>query len=215
MRRIIDVLLRKKKGVDASEGSVSADSESGVGAGSGKGHATRSRKEAQAARQRPLVARDRKSAKEAQRTARNEAYAKQQHALAHGIERDLPARDKGRARRFARDYIDAGYNFGELFMPMAILLMVAVFVVGMLKQTELYTVTTLGMYVVIVAGLLHAWFAAYMMSRTLKKYVPDEEIPRGTTFYAFQRAFQVRRWRLPKPQVARGEWPQDSMTPLN
>ncbi|MDO5494813.1 MAG: DUF3043 domain-containing protein [bacterium] len=181
---------------------------------SGKGRATPTRKEAQAARHRPLVINDRKAAKAAQREARNEAYAKQQHAMEHGIDKYLPPRDKGPVRKFARDFIDAGFNFGEMFMPLALGLMGVVLLFGLLQQAELYVYTTMGMYAVIFLGLGHALLESLRMYRTAKRYFREEEIPKGTTFYGFSRAFQVRRWRMPKPQVKRGEWPQATMTPL-
>ncbi|HHW82445.1 MAG TPA: DUF3043 domain-containing protein [Actinomycetales bacterium] len=180
----------------------------------GKGRATPTRKEAQAARHRPLVVDDRKAAKEAQRAARNEAYAKQQHALQHGVEKYLPPRDKGPVRKFARDFIDAGFNFGEMFMPMALGLMGVVLIFGLMQQAQLYAYTTMAMYAVIFIGLGHAALESWRMMWAAKKYFPEEEIPKWTRFYAFQRAFQVRRWRLPKPQVRRGEWPQEKLTPL-
>lgn len=180
----------------------------------GKGHRTPTRKEAQAARYRPLVADDRKLAKEEQRRARNEAYAKQQHAMEHGIDKFMPPRDRGPVRRFARDYLDAGFNFGELFMPLALALMGIVLILGMMQQGELYVYATMGMYALIFLGLGHSIITAFRMYHTARRYFPESEIPKGTVFYGFQRAFQVRRWRMPKPQVARGEWPMDKLTPL-
>ncbi|HZK05882.1 MAG TPA: DUF3043 domain-containing protein [Actinomycetaceae bacterium] len=201
------MLFRKKQAEDAPEPAAETEI-------AGKKHRTPTRKEAQAARHRPLVHDNRKAAKEAERKARNEAYEKQQYALKHSVERDLPPRDKGKARRFARDYIDAGFNMGELFMPVAIVLMVTVLVLSAIGEPDLYFYTTLGMYVIIFASLGHSILEAFRMTGTMKRYFRDDEIPKGTTFYGFQRAFQVRRWRLPRPQVARGEWPQVKMTPL-
>nr|NLD41472.1 DUF3043 domain-containing protein [Actinomycetales bacterium] len=203
------MLFRKKTGAEAPA-SLTPETEPFAG----KGRATPSRKEAQAARHRPLVADDRKAAKETQRRVRNEAYARQQHAMEHGIDQFMPVRDRGPVRRFARDYIDAGFNFGELFMPLALALMAIVLVLGMAGQPELYVYSTMLMYATIFLGLGHAIVASVRMHRLAQKYFPAEDIPKGTTFYGFQRAFQVRRWRMPKPQVRRGEWPQDRLTPL-
>lgn len=180
----------------------------------GKGHATPTRKEAQAARYRPIVTDDRKAARQRAREAREAAFQKQQYALEHNIETGLPARDRGKARQFARDYIDAGFNLGETFMPVALGLMVAVLVLSAIQQREWYLYTTAAMYLAVFLGLGHAAFVSFRMYRELKKYVPEDEIPKGTVFYAFQRAFQVRRWRLPRPRVARGEWPQEKLHPL-
>ncbi len=185
-----------------------------VESSSGKGHSTPKRKESQTARQRPLVASDRKAAKAANRAARNAAYEKQQYAMKHGIEKDLPYRDQGKARRFARDYIDAQFNLGELFLPVAFVLMIVVLILGASQQYNIYMYATFTMYGLISLAIAHAALAAFLMQRQLKRFVPAEDIPRGTSFYAFQRAFQMRRWRLPKAQVARGEWPQDKLEAL-
>ncbi len=67
-----------------------------------KGRPTPTRKAAEAARIRPLVPKDRKEAKRAARAARNARFEAEQRAMVTGEEKYLPARDKGRARRFVR-----------------------------------------------------------------------------------------------------------------
>ena len=42
------------------------------------------------------------------------------------------------------------------------------------------------------------------MRRELKRRFPDEDL-KGTTFYAFMRALQLRFLRLPKPRVKMGQ----------
>ena len=37
---------------------------------------------------------------------------------------------------------------------------------------------------------------------------PRDEIPRGTGYYTFSRMIMPRRWRSPRPQVGRGEFPK-------
>ena len=37
------------------------------------------------------------------------------------------------------------------------------------------------------------------------KHSPEEL--QGGGFYTFMRTFQLRRWRMPRPQVARGQFP--------
>ena len=74
--------------------------------GGKKGRPTPKRKDAEAARIHPLVPKDRKEAKRAARAARNARFDAEQRALVTGEEKYLPARDKGAARRFVRDYVD-------------------------------------------------------------------------------------------------------------
>ena len=93
-----------------------------------KGRPTPKRKAAEAARIRPLVPKDRKEAKRAARAARNARFDAEQRAMITGEEKYLPARDKGAARRFVRDYVDARHSFSEwilaCMMVSIILLMV-------------------------------------------------------------------------------------------
>ena len=54
-------------------------------------------------------------------------------------------------------------------------------------------------------------FYWFILSTGLKRAVgrkfPNES-PKGISFYAVRRTMQMRRWRLPKPMVARGEKPK-------
>jgi hypothetical protein len=50
-----------------------------------------------------------------------------------------------------------------------------------------------------------------MWRRLRKKLIAKfgaEKIVRGTMMYAITRVFQIRRARLPKPQVKHGDWPE-------
>ena len=61
-------------------------------------------------------------------------------------------------------------------------------------------------YGLIVAGVLDA---VLLWRRTKAKIIAKfgEAPPRGSAMYAVIRAFQMRRSRLPRPQVARGDKP--------
>lgn len=176
-----------------------------------KGHATPTRKEAQAARQRPLVIEDRKAAKVAAQQARFEQQQKVNQAMQTGDERYLPQWDKGKARRFARDYVDARFSIGEFFIPLALVVMVLMVVAQ--QWPELAMNMTLGLYIFIFVGMIDAIIMSLMLIRLMRKYFAEGEIPKGTAFYAFRRVFIMRRWRTPRPLVARGEWPQNKAEP--
>ncbi|WP_237206626.1 DUF3043 domain-containing protein [Rothia nasimurium] len=166
-----------------------------------KGRPTPSRKEREAARRTPLVPADRKAAKDAQREADREFRAKQQQALQTGDERYLPANDRGPQRRYIRDYVDARFNVGDIM----IIVILAVFIVGLFSPSmQRYTI-------LLMWGMILLWVIDYMiMWRGLKKKLTEKfgSIEPRSGFYAFNRVMMLRRFRLPKPQVKRGEYPK-------
>ena len=52
----------------------------------------------------------------------------------------------------------------------------------------------------------------FLLSRKLKRRLVDkfgeDQLPAGVVRYGVLRAFQLRRTRLPKPMVGRGQYPQ-------
>ncbi|MDO5727832.1 MAG: DUF3043 domain-containing protein, partial [Bowdeniella nasicola] len=135
----------------------------------GKGRPTPKRKEAEARNYRPPVGgKDRKAAKAEERRRRNELYARQRQAMITGDERYMPLRDRGRPRRFARDYVDARWNIGELFMPLA-LVMILTMLFARLWPAAAY-IATIGMYVVVFGGIIDALFMVWMLRRRLQEH---------------------------------------------
>jgi len=173
-----------------------------------KGHATPKRKEAQQARQRPLVVADRKAAKKAERAKRDELYAKQNEAMTTGdprLEKYLPQRDRGPVRRFARDYVDARWCLGELFLPLAFVILILMMFSSSYPVVAFWA--TVGMYAVVFGGLIDSTVMVYFLRRRLKESFTADQIPGWTGMYAFQRSFMLRRFRMPRPRVERGQWP--------
>lgn len=170
---------------------------------SGKGRPTPRRRESEAARRKPLVPADRKAAARASRVAAKAVRAREQAAMQSGDDRYLPPRDKGPVRRFVRDHVDARRNLGELFLPASIVVVLALMLTGQSQVAGLLVIAVL--YLFIGATIVDAW----LLSRALKRRLTAKfgEVQRGATMYGVLRAFQMRRTRLPKPQVARGEYP--------
>ncbi|MEU9334600.1 DUF3043 domain-containing protein [Streptomyces sp. NPDC048290] len=168
-----------------------------------KGRPTPKRSEART--QRRSVANTPTTRKEASRRSREErraALEKQRKALAGGDERYLPARDKGPVRRFARDYIDSRFNVAEYFLPMAVVILV----LSMVRVGQLQTIALLLWLVVIVLIVLDSFVTGFRLKKRLAEKFPDDN-KRGAVAYALMRSLQMRRLRLPKPQVKRGERP--------
>lgn len=173
----------------------------------GKGRPTPKRKVAEAANRRPLVPQDRKAAakeaKAAQRVERDRQYT----AMQTGDERYLPAKDKGPVRRYVRQYVDARWSLGELFLPVAIVMLL----LNMLLTSVSPELAFLGLVVLYLFIVGMVVDVAIMWRRLRKKLVAkfgDDAIQRGLMMYAITRVFQIRRARLPKPQVKHGEYPE-------
>ncbi|MEN9751985.1 MAG: hypothetical protein RLZZ600_1032 [Actinomycetota bacterium] len=167
----------------------------------GKGQATPRRKDQEAANKRPLVPTDRKVARQEARIAQANAREKARIGIAMGDERYLPARDRGVQRRFARDYVDARYNFGELLVPFMVLVIVTSFIPG----TEIASVSVMWVFVGLV--FIDSMILITLLRRRMEIKFGKNSMERGVRWYAIMRGIQLRPMRMPKPQVARREYP--------
>jgi hypothetical protein len=121
-----------------------------------------------------------------------------------GDETHMPAKDRGPVKRYVRDFVDARWNLGEFFLPVAF---VFIFVNLFATQIpDLAILVLLALYLVVLVTIADA----FIMWRGLKKRLTVKfgEIPRGTAMYAVMRAFQIRRSRLPRPMSKKhGNYP--------
>lgn len=122
-------------------------------------------------------------------------------ALDTGDERYLPFRDKGPIRRYVRDYVDARWNIAEFLMFAALIFVFLSFIPNLTLQGYVM----LAFWVIIVAVVMDC----LLLRRKLKARISEKfEGPgRGDLWYGISRAMQIRRLRLPKPQVSRGQYP--------
>lgn len=166
-----------------------------------KNRPTPKRRDQQAANRRPLIVTDRKAAGKTDKAARREAASRQRAGMLAGEERFLPARDKGPRRRFIRDSVDARWNVGEFLLPVMLLVLLLSFV-----RTSW---ALLAVFVLVYGLILVAVLDAVLMWRRTRKKIEARHgsAQKGDAFYAIMRAFQMRRTRMPKPQVARGQHP--------
>ncbi|MFJ2508025.1 MULTISPECIES: DUF3043 domain-containing protein [Arthrobacter] len=194
---------RKKEAPTAQETvdqAAAAQAESPKSGGStGKGAPTPRRKDQVAARKRPLVPNDRKAAREASRAAMREERLKTRAALDTGDERYLPLRDKGPNRRFVRDVVDARWNVGEFVMIAAAVFVVASFIQNLTVQSFIL----MAFWALIVLVIVDSIRIRFLLRRRLTEKFGSPN--QGDVWYGISRALQLRRFRLPKPQVRRGE----------
>lgn len=167
----------------------------------GKGHATPSRKEREAANKRPLVPNDRKEAARMERARANEERNKARIGLAAGDERYLPMRDRGPQKKYARDFVDARYNVGELMVPFMFLVIIMTFIPSLPVQES--------SFLVLWAFFFIAFTDVMILGVQLRKRVTAKfgSVDKGVRWYAGMRSLQMRPLRLPKPQVKRRQYP--------
>ena len=167
----------------------------------GKGHPTPTRKQAQSKLKvsslAPIVTKDQKRASKAQSKLNRVAH---RAAYLRGDESSLPARDRGPARRFVRNYVDSRRSTGEYFLPI-------IFVVLVLTLFP-FAAVQIGAIALMYAVLLLAVVDGIFLSRKIRKAV-EEKFPgtstKGLGMYAWLRSTQMRRLRAPHPQVKIGD----------
>jgi hypothetical protein len=168
-----------------------------------KNRPTPKRREQEAARKRPLVVTDRKAAREADKLKRREAQLRQRQAMVSGDDAHLPARDKGPVRRFVRDYVDARRNLGEFMLPV----MVLVLALSFIPSPYVFVFVSVGVYGLLGAAALDSWLMWRRLKKVLVAKFGEDKLGRGLAMYAVMRGFQIRRSRMPRPMVKRGEFP--------
>ena len=187
----------------------------------GKGRPTPSRREAEARNKHPVVGggpttvradatkAEKKAAKAARREAWNADRIKQREALISGDDRYLPQRDRGPARRFARDYVDARHSAGEyLLVAVMTVLLLSMLPTVALKAAAvaIQAASVIMLYGLVLVVGVDTWLLRRRVQRLADaKFGPDKA--RGVGGYAMMRALQLRRTRLPRPLIKRGEFP--------
>ncbi|MCU0301334.1 MAG: DUF3043 domain-containing protein [Candidatus Nanopelagicales bacterium] len=170
----------------------------------GKGRPTPTRKEAEAARKHTLkVPSDPKEAKRAAKARAAEERQEARAGLMAGDERYLPARDKGPVRGFVRDFVDSRWAAAELFLPLALV----VLLVGFLPIAGIAGYVSMGWMLLTLFILVDTTLLMLRMNRELKRRWPDPAERKGTTLYAVMRVLQLRRLRIPPPRVRPGGRP--------
>ena len=174
-----------------------------------KGRPTPTRAEAEAARkQRARVPKDPKAAKKAMRERANAERLQQRNALYTGDERYLPTRDQGPIRKRIRKYVDSRISSGEVFLPVALLVMFAAFIQNEQVIIIVNTVWSLMLILVILDGV----WVAVQVGRLVKREYPGHRTA-GHIGYGVVRSMTMRLMRLPRPMYSIGGKPRTPKLP--
>ena len=167
----------------------------------GKGRPTPTRKEAEAARKAALKSpSSRRDLARADKTRRAAERIKVREAMSSGDDRYLPRRDKGPVRRLVRNVVDSRRNVGEYLMPVLVIILLVSLIRAPWAVTAIYALWL----VTIIGTILDSFVLVRRVKREVRAAFPEAST-RGLTGYAILRSTQIRRLRLPKPQVGHGE----------
>ena len=124
--------------------------------------------------------------------------------MARGEDKYLPPRDRGAVRAYVRDVVDSRPHLLGLFMPLALVVVASVLVPVPAVQ-QYMSLFSLAMLMVMIAEGVYLGLST---TRSVRAKFPNEDVSAlGTGWYAFTRATQPRRLRMPKPRVQRGANP--------
>jgi hypothetical protein len=200
-------LTRREKPAEAEAETVADEAAVDAEQATGKGRPTPKRRDSQVRRGPVAAPRTRKEAyarqkqlakeqKRARSSAKPRSAAEQRAALKRGDPSALPRRDQGKTRKLARDYVDS-----HRMVSNYLLLLFPIMIAGVaVPQLQLIVL-------VVFLGLLVEWYIVGRRIRALSMERFGEAQGGNLTigFYAGSRAYLPRRWRLPAPQVERGE----------
>ncbi len=182
----------------------------------GKGRPTPKRREAEAKKRGPVApapltskeARARRKANRGNKEERKAAAAERRAESANrrarmlaGEEKYLLPRDKGPVRAYTRDLVDSRRNLVGLFMPLALVLIMAMFLSPVIQNY-----VTLAMLVMMLFMAGEGYFLGRMINNKVRERYPDS-VDGGFKlgWYAFVRASQIRKMRAPAPRVKPGD----------
>ncbi|MEU7854579.1 DUF3043 domain-containing protein [Nonomuraea sp. NPDC049141] len=175
----------------------------------GKGRPTPKRRDAEGRRRQPVTApKDRKEAYKQARAKQNSERERARQGMLAGDERYFPARDKGPARKFAREWVDSRRLPSQYFLPFSLVILLATWIPwpADIRPLVLSYVITIGWPIMMIGVLFTSIFVAWRVKKLVAEKYPKESL-RGVGFYAAMRALQIRKLRFPPPTVLPGGKP--------
>jgi len=176
----------------------------------GKGKPTPKRREAEARRRGPVPPPPRTTREAIRRSRasrptkdeRRQAARERRERMMAGDDKYLLPRDRGPVKAYVRDVVDSRRNLLGLFMPLAIAVFVALLVPNLLVQQYAATMCFLMLLIMIGDGVIRG----RRITSLVRQRFPKETV-KGLSigWYAFVRASQLRKLRVPKPRIRPGE----------
>ena len=180
----------------------------------GKGKATPKRREAEAKRRGPVAPppttmreamkrnKELRKANPQTKEDRRAAAKARREAMMRGDDKALLPRDRGPVKAYVRDLVDSRRNLLGLFMPLAILVFLALLVPLPQVQSYITLLCTAMLLVMAIEGFVNG----RKIAKLVRERFPKEAVSgRSIGWYAFVRASQIRKLRVPKPRLKPGD----------
>jgi Protein of unknown function (DUF3043) len=173
----------------------------------GKGRPTPSRREAEDRKRGPAPPPPRTQREAATRLRgskeeRRIAAAHRRERMMAGDDTYLLPRDRGPVKAYVRDLVDSRWHLAGAFMPLAVLVIVVMLVPSPVVQSYVSLVSMAMLLAIIVEGV---FLGRAVQRRVRERFPKATESGVSLGFYAMTRATQLRRLRVPKPRVNRGD----------
>lgn len=138
---------------------------------------------------------------------RKALVAERRERMMRGDEAHVLPRDRGEVRAYVRDVVDARRNLAGLLLPIALLS----FITLIIPSPVITAYGPMLLMVAILAAVTDSVIFGRRLSRMVHAKFPNGDKSGNSTkgaslgFYAFNRATLIRRWRIPRPRVDRGD----------
>lgn len=205
--------LRRKPADQASDVAVAAVP---VTPTVGKGRPTPKRNQAAGRRgpvapppktQREAVKRSKDVGKTLTKDERRVQSTERRERMMRGDDAYILPRDRGPVRAFVRDATDSRRNIAGILLPVAILS----FIILLINNATVQVIGPFVLLIAILAAVIDSVIFGRQLSRQVAIRFPKGDPsglsirPRSLSFYAFNRACLIRKWRVPRPRVGRGD----------
>ncbi|MFI9551314.1 DUF3043 domain-containing protein [Nonomuraea endophytica] len=198
-------MLRRRSQTSVDDTPVPADDPKPQG----KGRPTPKRRDAEGRKRQPVSApKDRKEAYRSMRAKQAAERDRARKGMLAGDEKYFPVRDRGPARKFARDWVDSRRLPSQYFLPFSLLILLLTWIPWPAGQREvvLYWVMLTGWPIMMVGVLFTSVYVSWKVKKEAAAKFPNEPM-KGVGFYAAMRALQIRKLRFPPPQLLPGGRP--------
>lgn len=167
-----------------------------------KGKPTPSRREAEGRRRGPVPPppqTQREAVKRARgnKEERRSAAKERRERMMAGDDRYLMPRDRGPVRAMVRDIVDTRRNLMGLFMPLVLVVFAGTIVQNIVIQQYVTLLCLVLLVTMMIEGVL---LGRNVNKRVRAKYPDAKDRPMSLGWYAFTRAMQIRKLRVPRPR---------------